>query len=51
MNLRAFSRKEGDPSMSSKASKTGLPMTIDLPGSLSFSALKKRKRTVRKETS
>lgn len=36
-NLRAFSKKEGDPSISSKASKIGLPITIDFPGSPSVS--------------
>lgn len=32
----AFSRKEGPPSISSKASRIGLPTTKDLTGRLSF---------------
>lgn len=36
--LRAFSRKDGDPSTSSRASKTGLPMTKGFMGTLSLTA-------------
>ena len=36
INLRAFSKKEGVPSASSKASKIGLPRTEDFAGNLSF---------------
>lgn len=34
INLRAFSKKEGVPSASSKASKIGLPTTKDFTGCL-----------------
>lgn len=36
MNLRAFSKKDGVPSTSSKASKIGLPRTSYFTVSLSF---------------
>lgn len=36
MNVRAFSKNDGVPSTSSKASKIGRPITVDLAGSLSF---------------
>ena len=36
INLKAFSRKDGDPSTSSKASKIGMPMARDFTGCLSF---------------
>lgn len=36
INLRAFSKKDGDPSTSSRASKIGLPTTIDFTVCLSF---------------
>lgn len=35
-NLRAFSRKDGPPSISSSASKIGLPTTNDLTGRFSL---------------
>lgn len=35
-NRRAFSRKDGPPSISSKASRIGLPTTRDLIGRLSL---------------
>lgn len=35
-NLRAFSKKDGAPSSSSRASKIGRPTTLDFVGSLSF---------------
>lgn len=38
MNLKAFSKKEGDPSISVSANKTGLPMTEDVVGGLSLPA-------------
>jgi hypothetical protein len=41
INLKAFSRKDGDPSTSSIASKIGLPMTKDFTGCLSFTTGKK----------
>jgi len=43
INLKAFSRKDGDPSTSSIASKIGLPMTKDFTGCLSFTTGKKCK--------
>lgn len=36
INVKAFSKNEGVPSTSSKASKIGRPITVDLAGSLSF---------------
>lgn len=39
-NLSAFSRNDGPPSISSKASKIGLPTTKDLTGCLSLPELK-----------
>lgn len=52
MNLRAFSKKDGVPSTSSRASKIGRPMTVDLTGSASFTIqeqkiLKESKKIIR----
>lgn len=49
MNLRAFSKKVGVPSTSSRASKIGLPMTVDLTGSTSFTIEVKKFRRVSKQ--
>lgn len=43
IKLRAFSKKDGVPSTSSKASKTGLPITEDFTGGPSFTAKDVRK--------
>jgi hypothetical protein len=43
MNLRAFSKKDGVPSTSSKASKIGRPRTAYFTVSLSFTTEKMQK--------
>lgn len=40
--LRAFSKKDGVPSISSNASKTGLPRTTDFAGERSFAVGKQK---------
>lgn len=47
MNFRAFSKNDGVPSTSSKASKIGRPMTVDLGGSLSFTIKKEQKNYIK----
>lgn len=43
-NLRAFSKKHGAPSTSSKASKIGTPIIVDFAGGFSF-AVKEIQKT------
>lgn len=43
MNLRAFSKKDGLPSISSSASKIGLPTMVDFTGCISLTAEEKSK--------
>lgn len=56
MNLKAFSKKDGFPSTSSKASKIGRPMTVDFIGSPLFftsftiEEMQKKKNIILKES-